>query len=101
MRLVVVIAQPDDAATLTEALSQADYRATRLDSTGGFLRQGMATLFIGVEADQVQEVLRLVRQTCHARTVLSQSLLPGKNAAEVRVGGASVFVLDVSRFDKL
>lgn len=101
MQLLMVVAQPEDASSLTEALTQADYRSTRLDSVGGFLRQGMATVMIGIEAEQVQDVLRIVQETCHARTVLSQSLLPGKGASEVTVGGASVFVLDVSRFDKL
>jgi len=101
MQLVMVIAQPDDASNLTEALTQADYRATRLDSAGGFLRHGNATILIGVEPYQVQDVLRLVQETCHARTVLSQSLLPGKNTSEVQVGGATVFVMDVGRFEKL
>jgi len=102
MQLVMVVGvQPEDATNLTETLSQSDYRATRLDSAGGFLRSGNATLLIGVEAYQVPDVLRIVQESCHARTVLSQSLLPGKHASEVHVGGASVFVMDVGRFEKL
>jgi len=49
MKLVTVVTQQDDAAQLTEALRQADYRSTRVDTAGGFLRRGNATLFIGVE----------------------------------------------------
>ena len=98
MKLVTVVAQQDDAAALTEALRQADYRSTRLDTAGGFLRRGNATLLIGVEADQVADVLRIVQETCRPRTVVPAAEPPG---APIRTGAATVFVLEVARFERL
>jgi uncharacterized protein YaaQ len=97
----MVIAPPDDANSLAEGLTQADFRATRLDSAGGFLRQGNATMLIAVEGEDVGEVLRIVQETCHPRTAVSPSMMPGRGSTEVKVSGASVFVMDISRFEKL
>lgn len=98
MKLVTVVAQQDDAAALTEALRQADYRSTRLDTAGGFLRRRNATLLVGVEAEQVPDVLRIVQETCRPRTVAASMERPGE---AVRTGAATVFVLDVARFERL
>ena len=98
MKLVTVVTQQDDAATLTEALRQADYRSTRLDTAGGFLRRGNATLLIGVEAEQVEDVLRIVQETCRPRTVPAA---PEGSDPAVRTAAATIFVLDVARFERL
>jgi uncharacterized protein YaaQ len=98
MKLVTVVAQQDDASALTEALRQADYRSTRLDTAGGFLRRGNATLLIGVEADQVADVFRIVQETCRPRSVAPAA---GRPAESVDTGAATVFVLDVARFERL
>jgi uncharacterized protein YaaQ len=98
MKLVTVVAQQDDASALTEALRQADYRSTRLDTAGGFLRRGNATLLIGVEADQVDDVLRIVQETCRPRTVAPVAEAAG---APIHTGAATVFVLEVARFERL
>jgi uncharacterized protein YaaQ len=98
MKLVTVVAQQDDASALTEALRQADYRSTRLDTAGGFLRRGNATLLIGVEADQVADVFRIVQETCRPRSVASAT---GRPAESVDTGAATILVLDVARFERL
>ncbi len=98
MKLVTVVTQQDDAAQLTEALRQADYRSTRVDTAGGFLRRGNATLFIGVEAEHVDDVVRIVEETCHSRTV---AVAPERSGRDVRTAAATIFVLNVARFERL
>ncbi len=108
MKLVIIIASDPDAERLTKALISQGYPATKIGSTGGFLRRGNATILSGVEAEEVDQVLAMVRAECHARSeyVPAQALpLFGEGAAltepvEVRVGGAIVFVVDVERFEK-
>ena len=108
MKLVIIIASDPDAERLMKALIGQGYPATKIGSTGGFLRRGNATILSGVEADEVDQVLAMVRAECHARSELvpAQALpLFGEGAAltepvEVRVGGAIVFVVDVERFEK-
>ncbi len=40
---------------------QQGYPATKVSSTGGFLRRGSATVFSGVDADDVDNVIALIR----------------------------------------
>ena len=52
MKLVTAIVHNEDAATLVDALLEKEYRATRFNSSGGFLKQGNATIILGVEDDK-------------------------------------------------
>lgn len=63
MKMMIVIVKDQDADTLTHALTEAKYRFTRIASTGGFLRSGVATLLMGVEDPQVDSAIRVVRET--------------------------------------
>jgi uncharacterized protein YaaQ len=94
----MLIAHPDDATALIESLRQSDFRSTRLDTDGGFLKRGNATVFIGVDNDQVDEVLRIIQETCRPHTVNSSS---DRTARSVRTSAATVMVLNVGRFERL
>ena len=108
LKLVVIIASDTDADKLMKKLVEQGYPATKIGSTGGFLRKGNATILSGVEATEVDEIIAMVRMQCHARTeYVPVQTLPffGEGSVlqepiEVRVGGAIVFVLDVERFEK-
>jgi uncharacterized protein YaaQ len=109
MKLVTAIVHNEDAATLVDALLEKEYRATRFNSSGGFLKQGNATILVGVEDDQVDEVLALISANCHSRkqfvNPMPPIMEPGEfympYPVEVEVGGATVFVLPVERFERL
>jgi uncharacterized protein YaaQ len=109
VKLVVAIVHHEDAGTLVDALLDGDYRATRLASSGGFLKQSNATVILGVDDDQVDAVLDIVREACHARTQVVNPMPPIMEPGEffmpypleVEVGGATVFVLPVDRFERI
>ena len=106
-KLVIVITDDDEANTLIEKLVERGYPATKVGSTGGFLRKGSATILSGIEAEDVDLVLGIIRTECRARTEyipaqatpFPDTALPREPIA-VRVGGAIVFVLPVERFMK-
>ena len=108
-KLVMMIVSDTDADELMRALVEKGFPATKVGSSGGFLRHGNVTIFSGVSAAHVDEVMSLVNKICHARRefVPVQSLPfigDGTFSAEpieVRVGGAIVFVLDVDRFQRI
>lgn len=108
MKLVMSIINSDDEARLVDALTDAGYRATTISTTGGFLRQGNATVFVGTEDQEVPQVLQLIRENCHTRTQYVNPLPPVMEPGEmyipapieVQVGGAIVFVLDVAQFER-
>jgi uncharacterized protein YaaQ len=109
MKLVVAIVHNEDAGSLVDALLEREFRATRLHSSGGFLKQSNATVMLGVEDDEVDEVLAIVRESCQARTQIVNPMPPIMEPGEffmpypleVEVGGATVFVLPVERFERL
>ena len=108
MKLIVSIVHSDDADTLIRALQQEGHRCTKISTTGGFLREGNATILIGTEAERVDGILDVIRENCRARTQLVSPLPPVAEAGElyiprpveVQIGGATVFVLDVERSEK-
>lgn len=109
MKLVMSIVHGDDAGRLVDALTSAGFRATTISTTGGFLRQGNATIFVGTEDEMVAQVLKLIRDNCRTRTQYVNPLPPVMEPGEmylptpvdVQVGGATVFVLDVVEFDQV
>jgi len=107
-RLVVSIVQNDDAERLISALRDEGFSSTKISTTGGFLRQGNATILAGTEEGSVHKVLGIIQRNCHAYTypVTPPSLVMGPRepyipstaeSIEVHVGGAVIFVLDVER----
>ena len=52
MKMIIMIVKDSDADTLTQSLTSAEYRVTRVASTGGFLRSGFVTLLLGVDDDR-------------------------------------------------
>jgi uncharacterized protein YaaQ len=106
-KLLIVITSDTDADTLIQKLVKRGYPATKVSSTGGFLRRGSATVLSGVDAEDVDDVLSVIRDQCQARTEFlpaqalpfPESIYPAE-PVEVRTGGAIVFVVPVERFEK-
>ena len=64
MQLLLAIVQAEDADVLVDRLIKKSIRVTRLNSLGSFLARGNATIFMGVEDDQVEPVFEILRATC-------------------------------------
>ena len=102
----MAIVQDKDSNRLANEFIDNNIRATKLSSTGGFLKAGNSTFIIGIEDERVQEALELIKKTCQSRkqyvsTPMSLDIsLVGQvpYPVEVEVGGATVFVLPVEGF---
>ena len=109
MKLIVAIIHSEDAGALVDALLEKEFRATRLHSSGGFLKQSNATILLVVEETDVDEVMGIIRANCVSRTQVVNPMPPIMEPGEffmpypleVEVGGATVFVLPVERFERL
>ena len=78
MQLIVAIVQDEDAGLATDALTTAGFRVTRINTMGGFLRKGNATLAIATEPSQVQRALLLIRDNCERRSEFFVPTAPGE-----------------------
>ena len=106
MKMITAIINKRDTGEVCAALTEAGYYFTRMASTGGFLTGGNTTLLIGTEEDRVSQVVAIIRQHCSRRTekISSNVQLATPSAAyptEVTVGGATLFVSDVTQFEKI
>jgi uncharacterized protein YaaQ len=107
LKLVIAIVQDKDSSRLSNALVKEGFRATKLASTGGFLKSGNTTFMIGIEDERVQEVIQVIKSNCKVRDQLVTPVSPMGGTTdsyipfpvEVQIGGAAVFVVPVERFE--
>lgn len=87
MKMIILMVKDHLTETLTAALTGAQYRVTRVASTGGFLRSGTTTMLIGVEDAQVDGAVELIRSTAGTTP---------EDGPQVKL-----FVVPVSRFEQI
>lgn len=88
MKLIVVILTGADTENVIHKLLEADFRFTRLSSSGGFLRRGNTTLLLGTPDERVDLAIETIRAAAEA-------------PADPSHRGAMIFVLDAKRFEQL
>lgn len=86
MKLILAIVKDVDAEPVTHALTDAQFRVTRIASTGGFLRRGVDTLLIGVDDDQMETAIDILRSK--TTTIAGEKRL-------------TLFVMNVERFEQV
>jgi uncharacterized protein YaaQ len=63
MKLILAIVRDTDNDPVSRSLTNAGFRVTVVASTGGFWRRGQSTLLIGVEDNQMELALAILRKT--------------------------------------
>jgi len=88
VKMIIAILKDSDCDPVTQALTEQNFRVTRIGSTGGLIKRGTGTLLLGVEDDQVDAVIEVMR-----RRVASAGSSGGKRA--------TVFVVPVENFQQI
>ncbi len=88
MKLIIAIIKDKDNDIVSRALTKKNFRVTFIASTGGFLRSGRSTLLIGVEDEQVESALEIIRNSC-------------KKPEKPEEKKATIFVVKVDKFTQL
>jgi len=108
MKLIIAIVQDYDVDRLLRTVTGAGLRATRLSSTGGFLRTGNTTVLMGVDNHRVAETLSLIQRSCQSRVEVradpqAHEFVDWVDAGvhDVTVGGAVVFIVPVRRYERV
>ncbi|MBR1453391.1 MAG: cyclic-di-AMP receptor [Lachnospiraceae bacterium] len=109
MKLVYIIVRQDNESDVVSALIKEKFMITKLSTSGGFLRRGNTTLFSCVEDKDVDRAIEIVRAECGERqkiqvdmpvnlpsTAINYTTIP----TTIEVGGATIIVTDVARFEK-
>ena len=107
MKLITAIVNKEDSKAVCNELLRNKFYVTRLATTGGFLMAGNMTLLIGTEDEKVGECINLIASCSKQRVEVVPSTASygiGVTTAyplQVTVGGATIFVTNVERFEKL
>ncbi len=108
MKLIYAIVNNDDSHDVSSTLTKAGFFATKLASTGGFLMAGNTTFLICAEDDKVDEIIDIItersrrrKQYMPAGNIVGSEMHGATFPVEVSVGGATIFVTDVERFEKV
>ncbi len=107
MKLLFAIVNKDDANYVNTELAKAGFSVTKIASTGGFLKNGNTTFLIGVEDKDTDRVIDVISKFSKKRDVplpVDPVYNPASimaSPAKITVGGATVFVVDVERFEHI
>lgn len=106
MKLVFAVVNKEDSNAVSLALTKEGFSVTKLATTGGFLRAGNTTFMLGTDDSRVDQVISILEEHSKRRTQVVPSTTYGATPGsafpmEVTVGGATVFVTDIERYEKL
>ena len=107
MKLIIAIINHDDAKAVTQALTRSGFSSTKLATTGGFLMAGNTTILVGVDEEKVSEAIAVIKECSHARSEIIPTTTEPPHGyypgipVEVTVGGATIFVVDIERFERV
>ena len=107
--MITAIINRQDIKSVCTALVENKIMFTKIGSTGGFLRKGNATLIIGTDDSKVNDIIEIIKKHSAQRmapfpivpdSVNSLHHKDEDNIPQVIIGGATIFVTDVSQYEK-
>ncbi|MCL1793981.1 MAG: cyclic-di-AMP receptor [Oscillospiraceae bacterium] len=109
MKLILAIVHNDDSVLVSSSLTKAGFHVTKMASTGGFLMSGNTTFIMGINDDEVDGAIEIISKYSKKRmqAVASDMAFATGNInssnipVEVQVGGGTIFVLNIERFERV
>jgi uncharacterized protein YaaQ len=104
--LMGVVVQVQDVRKATRALEDLGLPVIHLPSTGAFLGRRNVTMLVGLPENMQETILDVIHETCHQRveyvsTPLEGAPMPIPLSTPITVGGATVFVMDIERYEEI
>jgi len=104
-KLIMAVIPRDEAEVVLDALIQAGYTATFVETKGGMLRQSQYTLFIAVKQVDLKKVCAIIKENCEvALSDESNESFAGLDASHDdlsanKIGGAIIFIWNLSSIE--
>ena len=89
-RMILAIVESDRANGVQSALLEKEFRVTRINTSGGFLRKGNVTFLVGVSTERVDMAVDIIRSQARPAGGPSEKSDPSV--------GTMLFVLPIARF---
>lgn len=101
MKLILAVVSNQSAEGITDGLLAAGFRATRLASTGGFRREGNTTVMAGVDDEDVEPVLAILRSGAQTAASRKAAVAAAAQGLPPPSGRGAVFVLPLEGYIRL
>ncbi len=111
MKMILAVVSKKDSESAVQELMRGGFSVTKIASSGGFLKKSITTILIGTHAERVDQAVDILRQVCKsrkydmpknpARLPFAPDTTDIQPRGEIRVGGATVFVLNIEQSVKL
>jgi len=102
-KMVMAVIPRDEAEHVLDALINAGFSATFMETKGGMLRQSQYSLFTAVSTETLDNVLDIIKNSCKTDIALDEDDLTKQeileNSGAQKLGGAVVFVWDLDRLE--
>ena len=102
-KMVMAVIPRDEAELVLDALINAGFSATFMETKGGMLRQSQYSLFIAVSTETLDNVLDIIKNSCKTDIALDEDDLTKQeileNSGAQKLGGAVIFVWDLDRLE--
>jgi uncharacterized protein YaaQ len=101
--MLTAVVHARDAARVMQALKQKGFTSIQFPSTGGFMGRRNATILIGIGTGEESQVVEIFKKHCRRRVEFILNPLEGwripiTTPRRVKVGGATIFVLEVEDY---
>jgi len=105
-RLLGAVIQEQDLENALSSLTKLGFYVTHFPSKGGFLRRRSFTLLIGFGEDQEKAVFKALSSSSKRRveyitSPLASGPVPLPNPIPVNIGGATIFVFEVEKYEEI
>lgn len=107
MKLILAIVSNEDANKVSKALIKQNFFTTKLATQGGFLSRKNTTFLIGTNDEKVIDVIEIIEAHSKTRsstvpsTIANEFGMFSTMPVEVKIGGATIFILNVDQFVKV
>ena len=108
MKLIIAVVNKSDSKSLVRELMRGGFLVTKMSSSGGFLKVGTSTLFIGTNAERAAKAVDIIKSVCKEHKYDTdkvvrefRSVIDGENSKEIVIGGATVFVVEMEQIIKI
>lgn len=109
MKLIFAIVNNDDSQSVQTAVTENGFQVTKLASSGGFLKAGNTTFMMAVDDSRVDDLIEVIRKHSRKRKQLMTPVTAYDAAAssygafpvEVSIGGATIIITNIDRFEKV
>lgn len=107
-KMVIAIIQGSDYQLVIDTLNENGFTVTILNSTGGFLKKQSVTIMLGLNHEDLEDALNVLRsygQRTEMRCSTSASgtlgmLSMAPMAVPMVCGGVIIFILDVAGYER-